>query len=233
VKIVAVIPARGGSKGIPRKNLRKVGSNSLLVNRILEARKSTCNDVFVSTEDREIAEEAISFGAQIIRRPESLSQDETSTDAVLLHAVEELQLKDDDVLVLLQATSPFLSFKRIDLCIEELINRPTANSAITLRIGHPFMWSLHKDTYEPHGHTRDKRPRRQELGVEGWETGGCYAIRVSALKLQKVRYPSPTLGISVNHLEALDIDTQEDLELAMHIMQSIEGFNKTKGGNRG
>jgi CMP-N-acetylneuraminic acid synthetase len=233
VKIMAVIPARGGSKGIPRKNLRKVGSHSLLVNRILEARKSICNDVFVSTEDKEIAEEAIASGAQIIRRPEGLSQDETSTDAVLLHAVEEIQLKDDDVLVLLQATSPFLSFKRINLCIEELIKRPTANSAITLRIGHPFMWTLDEDTYEPNGHTRDKRPRRQELGVEGWETGGCYAIRVSALKSQKVRYPSPTLGISVNHLEALDIDTQEDLDLATNIMQSMESFNNTTGGNRG
>ena len=151
MKTVGIIPARGGSKGIPRKNLRKVGSKSLVANRIMEARKSICDEVYVSTEDNEIASEALAHVARVIHRPIDLAQDNTSTDAVLLHAIEESGFKDDDILVLLQPTSPFLGFHKINECIEELIKHSDANSAITLRLGHPFMWSKEKSLYEPRG----------------------------------------------------------------------------------
>jgi N-acylneuraminate cytidylyltransferase len=148
----------------------------------------------------------------------NLAQDDTSTDAVLLHAIDELRLQDSDILVLLQATSPFLKSKKIDECIQKLINKPNLSSVITIRLSHPFMWHELDGIINPVGHSRDKRPRRQDLGVEGWETGGCYAIRVSALRQQKVRYPQPTAGVSVNQIEALDIDTMEDLELARQLV---------------
>ena len=233
MKVIALIPARGGSKGIPRKNLKKVGTFSLLARRIVEAKKSLCDEIHVSTEDDEIGAEVLKFGAHILRRPEELAQDDTSTDSVLLHAIESLSLNDEDILVLLQATSPFLGFKRINECIDALKKNTSANSAITLRIGHPFVWAEKTDFFEPHGHAREKRPRRQDLGIEGWETGGCYAIRVSALRTQGVRYPSPTLGVSVNHLEALDIDTLDDLDLAESIMSALEMFEQEVEGSHG
>jgi CMP-N-acetylneuraminic acid synthetase len=219
---VAVIPARGGSKGISRKNLRKLGSHSLLGWKIQQAKSSLCNEIYVSTEDIEISNEGLNYGAKVIQRPLDLAQDETSTDAVLLHAVDSLALQDSDILVLLQATSPFLGHEKIDTCIEKLKEDPQLSSVITLRFGHPFMWKESKARIEPMGHSREKRPRRQDLGVEGWETGGCYAIRVSALRAQGVRYPQPTAGVGVNQIEALDIDTVEDLELAQQLVDTLE-----------
>jgi CMP-N-acetylneuraminic acid synthetase len=220
VRIVAVIPARGGSKGITRKNLRRLGSDSLLGLKIKQAKSSLCDEIYISTEDYEISNEGLIYGAKVIPRPLGLAQDETSTDLVLLHAVESLELKNTDILVLLQATSPFLEHEKIDTCIEKLRDSSDLNSVITLRFGHPFMWKDSNGKIEPVGHSRERRPRRQDLGVEGWETGGCYAIRVSALRDQGVRYPKPTAAVGVNQIEALDIDTIEDLEVA-HLLAKV------------
>lgn len=221
MRIAAIIPARGGSKGITRKNLRKLGSHSLLGLKVTHANLSRCNEVYVSTEDTEIANEGLEYGSKIIQRPMDLAHDDTSTDAVLLHAIDELGLQDSDILVLLQATSPFLKSEKIDECIQKLVNEPKLSAVITIRLGHPFMWHELDGMINPLGHSREKRPRRQDLGVEGWETGGCYAIRVSALRQQKVRYPQPTAGVSVNQIEALDIDTMEDLELAQKLIEIL------------
>ncbi len=221
MRIAAIIPARGGSKGITRKNLRKLGSHSLLGLKVTHANLSRCNEVYVSTEDTEIANEGLEYGSKIIQRPMDLARDDTSTDAVLLHAIDELGLQDSDILVLLQATSPFLKSEKIDECIQKLVNEPKLSAVITIRLGHPFMWHELDGMINPLGHSREKRPRRQDLGVEGWETGGCYAIRVSALRQQKVRYPQPTAGVSVNQIEALDIDTMEDLELAQELIEIL------------
>ena len=221
MRIAAIIPARGGSKGIARKNLRKLGSHSLLGLKVTHANLSRCNEVYVSTEDTEIANEGLEYGSKIIQRPMDLAHDDTSTDAVLLHALDELGLQDSDILVLLQATSPFLKSEKIDECIQKLVNEPKLSAVITIRLGHPFMWHELDGVINPLGHSREKRPRRQDLGVEGWETGGCYAIRVSALRKQKVRYPQPTACVSVNQIEALDIDTMEDLELAQKLIEIL------------
>lgn len=221
-RIFAVIPARGGSKGIIGKNLRKLGPNSLVGLKVMQAKSSLCQEVYVSTEDAKIEKEAVSSGAKVIQRPSDLAQDDTSTDAVLLHAIDELELQDSDVLVLLQTTSPFLKSEQINKCIQKLVDEPNLSSVITIRFGHPFMWREEDGLINPVGHSREKRPRRQDLGVEGWETGGCYAIRVSALRKQRVRYPQPTSGISVNQIEALDIDTIEDLELAQRLVEILD-----------
>ena len=220
-RILAVIPARGGSKGVIGKNLRKLGPHSLLELKVMQASLSLCEEVYVSTEDAQIEKEAISCGAKIVQRPMDLAQDDTSTDAVLLHAIDALALQDSDILVLLQATSPFLRSEKMNECIQKLVNEPSLSSVITIRLGHPFMWRELDGMIDPVGHSREWRPRRQDLGIQGWETGGCYAIRVSALRQQRVRYPKPTGGVYVNQVEALDIDTMEDLELAQQLIEVL------------
>ena len=218
MRIVGLIPARGGSKGIPRKNLRTVGENSLVAIKILQARASNCNEIWVSTEDLEIASIAKQDGAKIIDRPVALAEDDTSTDDMLIHAAETLKLDSSDCIILLQPTSPLLKLSSVNKCIEMLLENPKLSSVITLRQAHPFMWEENEFmNWDPSGHTRRVRPRRQELSPSGYETGGCYAIRVQSLYEQRVRYPKPTGTVSVNHLEAIDIDTLEDLSLASSI----------------
>jgi len=218
MRIVGLIPARGGSKGIHRKNLQTVGENSLVAIKILQARASNCNEIWVSTEDLEIASIAKQDGAKIIERPMALAEDDTSTDDMLIHAAETLKLDSSDCIILLQPTSPLLKVSSVNKCIEMLLKNHELSSVITLRQAHPFMWEETEFTnWDPSGHTRKVRPRRQELSPSGYETGGCYAIRVQSLYEQRVRYPKPTGTVSVNHLEAIDIDTLEDLSLASSI----------------
>jgi N-acylneuraminate cytidylyltransferase len=218
MRIVGLIPARGGSKGIHRKNLQAVGEYSLVAIKILQARASSCNEIWVSTEDLEIASISKQYGAKIIERPRALAEDDTSTDDMLIHAAETLKLDSSDCIILLQPTSPLLKLSSVDKCIQMLLGNPELSSVITLRQAHPFMWEETEFmNWDPSGHTRKIRPRRQELSPSGYETGGCYAIRVQSLYEQRVRYPRPTGATPVNHIEAIDIDTLEDLSLANSI----------------
>jgi CMP-N-acetylneuraminic acid synthetase len=148
----------------------------------------------------------------------ALAEDDTSTDDMLIHAAETLKLDSNDCIILLQPTSPLLKLSSVNKCIQMLLENPELSSVITLRQAHPFMWQETEFmNWDPSGHTRKVRPRRQELSPSGYETGGCYAIRVQSLYEQRVRYPKPTGTVSVNHLEAIDIDTLEDLSLASSI----------------
>ena len=218
MRIVGLVPARGGSKGIPRKNLKLIDGKSLVSIKIAQAKASQCNEIWVSTEDPEIASIAMQDGAKIIERPMALAEDDTSTDDMLIHAAETLKLDSSDCIILLQPTSPLLRLSSVNKCIEMLLANHKLSSAITLRHAHPFMWEETEFmNWNPSGHSRKVRPRRQELSPSGYETGGCYAIRVKSLYEQGVRYPEPTGAVSVNHLEAIDIDTLEDLSLASAI----------------
>jgi N-acylneuraminate cytidylyltransferase len=219
MKLIGLIPARGGSKGIPRKNLRMVGGKPLMGHKISQAIESLCNEVWVSTDDAEISKVSESFGANVINRPVELSTDESSTDSMLIHAVHTLNPSLDDIIVLLQATSPLLKIESLNKCIQTLIDNPKLNSVITVRESHPFMWeTLDGRNWEPNGHSRDKRPRRQDLAQGGWETGGCYAIRVNAIIEQQNRYPRPTGCVGVTHLESIDLDTFDDLNIIEEIL---------------
>jgi CMP-N-acetylneuraminic acid synthetase len=157
----------------------------------------------------------------VINRPASLAMDTSGTDEVILHACQELKLLPDDILVLLQPTSPLLKLESLNGAVEKLLNDSILNSVITVKIGHPFLWTQNKDlTWNPDGHSRSHRLRRQELPYSGWETGGCYAIRVGAIHIQKVRYPEPTGIVPVSLLESIDLDTNEDLDLVRRLLES-------------
>jgi CMP-N-acetylneuraminic acid synthetase len=223
MKIIAVIPARGGSKGIPRKNLQDILGIPLIARKILQAKSSICSEVWVTTEDTEISEISEKYGAKIVKRPIHLSSDEASTIDTILHTLEFIKCDDDDLIVLLQATSPLVMVSTINLCVEKLISETHLNSVITIKDGHPFIWET-SDGYfwNPNGHSRSKRARRQDLKQSGWETGGCYVVRAQSLRDKITMYPEPTGTVSVNALESIDIDTYEDLEIVRRIVAKGE-----------
>ena len=106
------------------------------------------------------------------------------------------------------------------LHINKLINDASLGCVMTIREAHPFMW-VTKDNliWEPSGHERQLRKRRQELDISGWETGGCYSIKIRHFEEKNIRYPEPTGAVSVSHLESLDIDTIDELETASQILK--------------
>lgn len=118
--IVAIIPARGGSKGIPYKNIKLVGGKPLIAWNIIAAKKSKfIDDVYVSTDDEKISSIALSYGAKIINRPAELARDESSSESALLHAIGQINSEGvfPNEIVFLQCTSPLTTCEDIDNCI--------------------------------------------------------------------------------------------------------------------
>jgi CMP-N,N'-diacetyllegionaminic acid synthase len=221
ILIIGIIPARGGSKGIPRKNLCEVEGKHLIVRGIELLGQTECDQLFVSTDDAEIANISRKNGADVIDRPKELAEDQSSTESVLFHAVESLGLLPDDILVLHQITSPLILGASVNSAITLLKNDANLNSVLSVREAHPFMWmENNQNSWDPSGHERNFRPRRQDLGVQGIETGGIYVMRVGALMSQQSRFPKPTSVIKVTYLESLDIDSYEDLEVARLLIKS-------------
>lgn len=164
--ILGIIPARGGSKTIPRKNIKEICGKPLIAWTIEAAKKSSLMNKFVvSTEDPEIAEISQEFGAEVIPRPPELATDEASTISVLQ---DILKTSDADILVLLQATSPVRDVNLIDSCIKKFID----SKADSLATG--FICK-----YYEYGNYQQ---RRQDL--KGWfyDDGNVYVFRADLLK---------------------------------------------------
>jgi CMP-N-acetylneuraminic acid synthetase len=221
MRIIALIPARGGSKGISRKNLREINGIPLVGHKILQAQKSICTEVWVTSEDSEILDTARIFGANVINRPKELATDEAGTDSVIIHAINSLRLNEKDILVLLQPTSPLIKIESINQCINKLIKYSNLCTVLTVRETHTFTWVTEDDLiWEPFGHDRYTRKRRQELSRSAWETGGCYAVRVGSNPQEVSYHQFPTGVVAVTHIEALDVDTLQDLGDASVVAQS-------------
>ena len=136
--VLIVIPARGGSKGIPRKNLSKIGSVSLLAVSINTAKKSKYgSNIVVSTDDNDISEEAIRYGATVIPRPKDISGDTATSEETLLHALNyQSNLTKYKVIVMLQCTAPFTTSKDIDKTIEKLETENAESSFAAIKFNH-------------------------------------------------------------------------------------------------
>ncbi len=210
---IAVIPCRGGSKGIPRKNLQTVHGIPLVVRTIFACFEAGISDVYVSTDNEEIRSYSEAAGAQIIDRPAELAQDFSSTDSVLSHAVQSLLLqgfKGEDNLLLLQATSPFTKSETIqDIC--KLLKQQPNAGVFTATEWHGFIWDLNNGVVSPYKHDHKNRRRRQDLSPQVLETGGVYGGTIDNFSSFGVRFIEPLIPVIVDRIEAIEIDTLDDL----------------------
>lgn len=236
MKVVGIIPARGGSKGVPRKNIRPLLGKPLVAYTIEAAIKSKYVDkVIVSTEDDEIARVCEQFGSEVIKRPQELANDEAKTAPVVKHVIDELinQGYQPDIIVLLQPTCPLRDEVIIDAVIEQLINSDK-DSIFTGFGGYPTMphWVRKPDGEVFSLYDYHKRPRRQESEQNPLmytENGAVYAIKWDAF--QKTH---DFLGDSVDIFimeQQIDIDTPEQFKLAekeLNKRNSVNFFERIK-----
>jgi YrbI family 3-deoxy-D-manno-octulosonate 8-phosphate phosphatase len=216
-RVVAVIPARGGSKGVPGKNLALVGGRPLLTRAIAAAQHAIVVDqVIVSTDDEAIAGAARAAGATVIIRPADLATDSSSSELALLHALAELDRSDAEpvaVVVLVQCTSPFLTATDID-AVAAPVRRGAADSAFSAAATHGFIW-------RPDGsginHDPAARPRRQDREPELLETGAAYAMTAAGLRLHGHRFFGRIAPVIVDAARTLEIDEPGDLERARRL----------------
>lgn len=201
LSILAVIPARGGSKGLPRKNIRPIAGKPLIAWTIEAAKDSRLLDrCVVSTEDPEIAEVSRRHGAEVLARPPELATDEADTLPVLQHALKSCPA---DLLVLLQCTSPVRAPGLIDRCIEKFL----AGEADALGTVLP-------DKNFEYG---QDMPRRQEITPRLLDIGNVYVNRAD-LVLAGDRFGKRISTLSVSREEAVEIDDDFDFWLAEKIL---------------
>ncbi len=199
--ILGITPARGGSKTIPRKNIKEICGKPLIAWTIEAAKRSLLLDRYVvSTEDNEIAEISRKYGAEVIPRPPELATDEASTISVLQ---DILTKSDADVVVLLQATSPIRDDNLIELCIKKFLD----SEADSLATG--FICK-----YYEYGNYQQ---RRQDL--KGWfyDDGNVYVFRADLLK-KGDRYGKKMERMIIDREQNIEIDDEFDFWLAEQVL---------------
>lgn len=211
---LAIIPARGGSKSILKKNLALVGSRSLLQRSILCAKQAGIESIFVSTDDHEIAREAIRFGAEVISRPSALSGDNSSSESALIHAISEISRKvetSNSNIAFLQATSPFTSPKDLEIALGNLAQETSIFAAVQF---HNFLWVENRGDWLPKDHDSSYRKMREELAHTAMETGNFYCFPVKMFLEQQTRFCGKAVPFFVSPLTTLQVDSPEELMAA-------------------
>ena len=212
----AIIPARGGSKGIPRKNLKLLEGKPLIVWSIEQVLATRGLTPYVSTEDEEIADVARGAGAQVIERPAELAGDATASEPVIEHAIEVItaEAARPDQVMFLQATSPLRLPGTLARCLDEFAVTG-ADSMVGVVPAEIFMWRRvpRVEALYP----VDTRPRRQDLRPEQLryrETGSLYLTRTEIYERHHNRLGGTIELFVMDPLEGIDIDAEHDFMLA-------------------
>jgi len=215
---IAIIPARGGSKRIPRKNIKEFHGKPIIAYSIEVAKESGCFDrIIVSTDDEEIAAVARAYGAEVpFIRPENVSDDFATTNAVLQHSINELKLVDNDNLCCIYATAPFLESSAIKEGLDQLKNKNIQYSFTATEYSFPIQRSFYlngeggAEMYHPeHINTRS-----QDLTKSFHDAGQIYWGTVFAFRTDLGMFESHSKPILLNPLKVQDIDTLDDWEYA-------------------
>ncbi|MFD4242830.1 cytidylyltransferase domain-containing protein [Streptomyces sp. NPDC058525] len=231
-RVLAVIPARGGSKGVPGKNTALVGGVPLVARAVRACRAARpVTDVVVSTDDPLIAAAAIAAGAEVCVRPAHLSGDASASEAALMHALNRFEAEHDvtvDVLLMVQCTSPFITVTEVSDVASAVLD-DGADTAHTVAPFHGFIWRESDGTAETdaagaQGVNHDKafRLRRQDRPQEFVETGAAYAMRAGGFRQAGHRFFGRTVLVPTDPGRVLEIDEPGDLQRA-HALAPLFG----------
>lgn len=222
----AIIPARGGSKGIKKKNIVDLHGQPLISYTIEQAKASELIEtVYVSTDDEEIAAVSKSWGASIIDRPDALADDEASTESALLHAIDWLTERGHhpEVITLLQCTCPLRRKQDIDDAVS-LVTDEGYDSALSCCPEYEFYWTVEDGTATPLNYDPQERPRRQEMERRYQETGSIYVTTREILTGQECRLGGE-IGIhEMPETLRFDIDTPEDLQIVEGVATTVDFY---------
>lgn len=231
ISVLFLLVGRGGSKGVPGKNLRQIAGTTLVGYRAASALKSKyCDRLVVSSDSSEIREEARRYGAEVLfERPDALATDEATSDDVVLHAMEWIEQHEGrnyDAIMLLEPSSPFARADHYDAAVELFLKR-NADLVVGVRetdIASVFVGPMGDDgSIEPIVSRLIERSklRRQDQAPEVTMNGALYLIRWQTMKDMKRIYSNPggTYGLLMDRLHSIEIETLDDLAYANHVIQ--------------
>lgn len=222
MKTIVIIPARGGSKRLPNKNILSLGGIPLIAHSILYAQNNSAiiDEIYVSTDDATIKKIALECGVQVIDRPEHLSGDLEPTASALKQVLESIEGKVENV-ILLQATNP-LRPQSLLAAAFAVYEQGNYDSLFTVSRNHQKLGKIVENTFHPFNYTIGQRS--QDLEPLFFENGLLYISKASLI-LQEIIISENAFPFEVNSIFAnVDIDTQDDLEYAEYLLD--------KGGSR-
>ncbi|MBB1456677.1 cytidylyltransferase domain-containing protein [Pseudoalteromonas sp. SG43-5] len=228
---IAFIPARGGSKGVPQKNIKLLAGKPLIAWSIQQAKESELIDrVIVSTDCSEIAEIAKKFGAEVpYLRPSDISGDTASTESAMLHCCEFLKSENclPEIFILVQCTSPLRKMGIFDKAIEEF-NKERYDSMLSVSLSHRFTWKNQEQPIASYDFRN--RPRRQDIRKEDQdylETGSFYITKTAKLIESKNRLVGKIGMFITPEVESFEIDSEVDFVICEELMKH-RNLNKGK-----
>lgn len=227
LEILGLIPARGGSKEIPGKNLRLLGGRSLVARAVESGLESRLvSRIILSTDSKTIAEEGRRAGAKVpFLRPADLAKDETPTAPVVVHALKWLEENEGyrpDILVLLQPTAPLRQARHIDEALDLLVSAEARSVVSVTPVPshyHPsWQFSIRDGALFPFLETGKVPPRRQDLPPTYTRNGAIYAAWTETWLTGTMAYGSGCVPYVMEPAESVNIDSPEDLELAEFLL---------------
>jgi CMP-N-acetylneuraminic acid synthetase len=227
VRLLAIIPARGGSKGVPRKNIRLLCGRPLIAYSIDAARQARAVDrAIVSTDDDEIAEISRGLGAEVRLRPPALSQDDTPTRAVLDHVVAELAQDSyvPDAVLTLQPTSPLRMPRHVDEAAALFVADDQADSLVSCievpHIFHPLSVMRRNEGGYLEPYLTAPQPHRRQDKPALYARNGAAVYITRTARIAEYVFGGRLLPYLMDAESSIDIDTLEDLQIAERILRA-------------
>lgn len=220
MNILSVIPARGGSKGIPKKNLKLLLNNPLIHYSIKASLASDyVTKTVVSSDSKEILSTAKDAGAETILRPDGLALDTSPTEPSMLHALDEVEKEGfhPDAIMLLQPTSPFRSTKDIDGAVKTFLEND-ADSLLSVTPSHSFIWNAPDGKATALNYDYKNRPRRQDRDPEFVENGSIYITKTDLFRKHKNRLCGKISLFVMEEYKKIEIDSETDFKFIEYIM---------------
>ena len=222
MNIVAFIPARGGSKGIHKKNIVDFHGSPLLKYTINVCKKSKyINKTYVSSDDPEILNLASKYGANAIERPPEISHDKSPTEEAIKHFIDSIG--EVNLIVFLQVTSPLREVRDVDGLIEEVIKNDLDSAFTACSLEDFFIWQTEPNLSSINYDYKNRR-RRQNISDQIVENGSVYVFKPSVISEHNNRLGGKMGYYLMDNWKVYEIDTEEDLEICKFLYE-LKGLN--------
>lgn len=227
MNIISIIPARGGSKGIPRKNIKLLNGKPLISYSIDASNScSLIDDTYVSTEDAEISEISKGNNAEVIERPDELASDDSSSIDVILHVLDYLENRDElpDLFVLLQPTSPLRTSEDIEASINSFLESDCDSLVSVCELDHRSLlnFSLEEGFLVQNNNESLFNSRRQDIPTYYSLNGAIYITTPEFIRKNKSFYSDKTIPHIMSKEKSIDIDTSFDFKLAEFLLNECD-----------